>query len=118
MLNDADGFKHIYLATGKTDLRKGIDGMMLIVRDEFELDPVEQGNIFLFCGSRGGIIKALVFEEDGFVLLTKRLTRGRFQWPRNRREVLDLTEEQYHKLMDGFAIEYKSTIEKIKPLYI
>lgn len=118
MLNDATGFKHIYLATGKTDLRKGQDGLLMIIKTEFNLNPFEPGNIFLFCGARSHVIKAMVFEEDGFVLLTKRLIRGRFVWPRNRREVLDITEEQYHQLMDGFAVEYRSAIEKVAPLYL
>lgn len=118
MLNDAAGFSHIYIACGRTDLRKGIDGMLMVIKNEFALDPFESGNIFLFCGNRGDRIKALVFEEDGFVLLYKRLTSGRFQWPKSRREVLDITQEQYHDLMDGFAIEYTSTIQKIRPDYV
>lgn len=118
MLNDATGFKHAYVATGKTDLRKGQDSLLMIIKNEFNLDPFEDGNIFLFCGTRGHVIKAIVFEGDGFTLLTKRLLRGHFQWPRNRREVLDITEEQYRDLMDGFSIEYTSTIEKIRPLYV
>ncbi len=118
MLNDATGFKHIYLAAGKTDLRKGQDSLMMIIKNEFKLNPFESGNIFLFCGTRSHVVKAMVFEEDGFVLLTKRLMRGHFIWPRNKREVLDITEEQYHQLMDGFAIEYRSAIEKVTPLYL
>lgn len=114
MLKDAVGFKHVYLATGKTDLRKGQDGLLMIIQNEFKLDPFEPGNIFLFCGTRNHIIKAIVFEEDGFVLLTKRLLRGRFQWPRDRREVMDITEEQYQDLLDGFAVEYYSSIKRIE----
>ena len=118
MLNDAVGFKHIYLATGKTDLRKGQDSLLMIIKSEFKLDPFESGNIFLFCGTRNHVIKALVFEGDGFVLLTKRLINGHFQWPRNRREALDISEEQYHQLMDGFALEYQSSINPITAFYI
>lgn len=116
MLNDATGFEHVYVATGRTDLQKDQDRLMTIIKNEFELNPFESGNIFLFCGSRDHVIKTLVFEDDGFVLLTKRLLRGRFQWPRNAKEVLEITEEQYHKLMDGFAVEYRSTIEKTNHL--
>ena len=47
MLNDATGFKHIYLAAGKTDLRKGQDSLMMIIKNEFKLNPFESGNIFL-----------------------------------------------------------------------
>jgi transposase len=118
MLKDASGFKHVYLAAGKTDLRKGQDSLLMIIKNEFELDPFESGNIFMFCGTRNHVIKALVFEEDGFVLMTKRLIRGRFQWPRDRHEVMEITEEQYRSLMDGFAVEYRSTIVKIDQFYL
>ena len=118
MLRDATGFNHVYIAAGKTDLRKGQDGLIAIIKNEFNLNPFEAGDIFMFCGARNHVIKALVFEEDGFVLLTKRLLRGRFQWPRNKQEVMEISEEQYHKLMDGFAVEYHSTIKKMNQFYI
>lgn len=53
MLNDADfsQFKHVYIFVGKTDLRKGIDGLATLVKQKFSLDPFQPGNLFLFCGS-------------------------------------------------------------------
>ena len=63
MLKDAYGFKHVYLAAGRTDLRKGQDSLLMIIKNEFKLDPFESGNIFMFCGTRSHVIKALVFEE-------------------------------------------------------
>ena len=118
MLRDAKGFKHIYIACGRTDLRKGQDSLLMIIRNEFDLNPFESGNLFLFCGRRCRVIKAILFEEDGFVVLTKRLIRGRYQWPMSKKDVLDITQEQYHLLMEGFSIEYTSTIERVKQLYI
>ena len=47
MLNDASGFSKIYLAVGYTDLRKGIDGLAGIVRQQFQLDPFQKNVVFL-----------------------------------------------------------------------
>lgn len=87
MLNDASGFQHVYLCAGYTDLRNGIDGLIAIVTNTFELNPTEEGSIFLFCGRKTDRIKALLFEGDGWLLCYKRLTGyGRFQWPRSVQE--------------------------------
>ena len=71
MLNDADfsQFKHVYIYVGKTDLRKGIDGLATLVKQKFSLDPFQPGNLFLFCGSSNRKMKGLVW-EDGFLLMT------------------------------------------------
>ena len=68
----------MFLATGFTDLRRGIDGLAAIVQQQFELDPFTN-TLFLFWGRRWGRIKALDWEGDGFVLLYKRLESGSFQ---------------------------------------
>ena len=69
MLNDATGFQKIFLACGYTDLRYGIDGLSTMIKNHFGLDPFQPGTIFLFCGRRTDRIKALVWDEDGFLLL-------------------------------------------------
>lgn len=63
MLNDATCFEHIYIALGYTDLRSGIDRIVAIIKNDFELDPYDKESIFLFCGRRTDRIKAIVFEE-------------------------------------------------------
>ena len=68
MLSDFTGAERIYIACGYTDLRKSIDGLALIVQKNFELDPFSN-SLFLFCGRRCDRIKALYWEDDGFVLL-------------------------------------------------
>ena len=70
MLNDASGFKHIYLCAGYTDLRKGIEGLISIVSATFGLDPTDAGSIFLFCGRRNDRMKALLYQgKTGTVLI-------------------------------------------------
>ena len=80
MLNDADisHFRHVYVFVGKTDLRKGIDGLSALVKQKFQLNPFQTGNLFLFCGSSNRKIKGLLWEEDGFLLLYKQAGSGRF----------------------------------------
>lgn len=48
MLNNATGFKKIYLATGFTDLRRGIEGLASIVKFQFNLDPYDKDTLFCF----------------------------------------------------------------------
>lgn len=66
MLNDASGFKRIYIACGQTDLRRGIEGLATMIRFQFKLDPYDKDTLFLFCGkriieSRGSSGKAMDF---------------------------------------------------------
>ena len=114
MLNNASGFDKIYLATGFTDLRKGIDGLASMIQQEFQLDPF-QNVLFLFCGRRTDRIKALLWEGDGFVLLYKRLESGRFQWPRSANEAKAITPTQFRWLTEGLAIEQPKAVQKVYP---
>ena len=111
MLSDFTGAEHIYIACGYTDLRKGIDGLALVVQKNFELDPF--GNsLFLFCGRRCDRIKALYWEGDGFVLLYKRLERGRFQWPRTKEQALAVSAQQFRWLMEGLAVDQPKALKR------
>ena len=111
MLNDFTGSK-IYLACGYTDLRRGIDGLATIVEQQFQLDPYSDA-LFLFCGRRTDRIKALYWEGDGFLLLYKRLEKGKFQWPRNESEAISITPQQYRWLMEGLSIQQPKAHRKI-----
>ncbi|MBQ1327878.1 MAG: IS66 family insertion sequence element accessory protein TnpB [Lachnospiraceae bacterium] len=117
MLNDAT-YSHIYIAAGYTDLRRGIDGLVAIIKNDFNLDPYDQDSIYLFCGRRTDRIKAIVFEGDGHILLYKRLVDGKFQWPRSPEDVNKITLQQYRWLMDGLAIEQKKVIKHKTPSLI
>ena len=88
MLNDGTGFKKVYIATGFTDLRRGIDGLARIIRFQFYLDPYDKNTLFLFCGRRTDRIKGLLWEGDGFLRLYKRIENGDFRWPRTKDEDL------------------------------
>ena len=101
MLKDAECFTHIYLRTGRTDMRLGIDGLLAVIGGQMELDPTEPGSIFLFCGHKKDRIKALIFEGDGWLLCYKRLTGDcSYQWLRDESEAGKLTKQQFRWLME------------------
>jgi transposase len=87
-------------------MRKSIDGLAACAQQTFGLDPTSNA-LFLFCGRRRDRIKALYWEGDGFVLLYKRLSGGRFQWPRSQEEAMRITWQQFRWLMEGLSIEQK-----------
>ena len=114
MLNDLSKDTQVYLVTGYTDLRRGIDGLAAIVQGNLDLDPFSKA-LFLFCGRRCDRIKGLIWEGDGFLLLYKRLDNGKFQWPRSETEALMLTPQQTRWLLEGLKIEQPKAIREGKP---
>lgn len=60
MLGDITVADEIYVICGYTDMRNGIDGLIAVVNGTFGLYPTEEGSIFLFCGRKTDLIKALV----------------------------------------------------------
>lgn len=116
MFKEGLGITKIYIACGYTDLRYGVDGLAALVQYQFNLNPFDEGTIFLFCGKRSDRIKALLWEGDGFLLLYKRLANGRFRWPRTKEEMKSMTAEQYQRLMTGFSID--PSIRKSDARYI
>lgn len=101
MLEDAAGIRRVVLACGTVDLRKGIDGLAMIIGDKYKQNPFEKGTLFLFCGRRSDRCKGLLWMGNGFLLLYKRFEDGRLSWPRNKEEAAELTEEQFQHLMLG-----------------
>ena len=104
MLSDFTGADHVYIACEYTDLRRGIDGLAELVRQQFRLDPFSN-TLFLFCGRKRDRIKALYWEGNGFLLLYKRLEQGVYQWPRSESEARELTPQQYRWLMEGLKVD-------------
>ena len=111
MLGDISKAEHIYIACGYTDMRKSIDGLAAIVQQNFNLDPFAN-SLFLFCERSSTKMKVLYWEGDGFVLLYKRLKNGKFVWPRNKDEVMKITDQQFRWLLEGLKIEQPRTIKK------
>jgi transposase len=72
----------VFLATGATDMRLGMDGLAALARSRLGLDPLS-GHLILFRNRRGDRLKILVWDRSGFWVLYKRLEKGTFSWPRS-----------------------------------
>jgi transposase len=91
----------IYVRPGKTDLRKQINGLSVMVGQEMELDPFS-GALFLFCNGPRRLLKILYWDRTGFAMWQKRLEKGlRFPWPRDRGEVQRIGRRQLRMLLSG-----------------
>ena len=82
MLKCMEHLDSIYVACGPTDLRKNVDGLSILVKQSFGLDPFSK-SLFLFCNGSRNRLKALVWDKNGFIMLYKRLdgAGARFSWP-------------------------------------
>ena len=98
-------FSKIVIAVGRTDMRRGVDGLSAVVRLKYGLDPLEKGTLFLFCGIRRDRIKGLMWTGDRFIMLYIRLAEGRFSWPRTADEARNVTGEEFMRLMDGYSMD-------------
>jgi transposase len=95
----------IWLASEPVDMRRGHDGLMAIIRNEWRMDPFG-GHLFAFVGKRRDRIKVLVWDQGGFLLLYKRLERGRFRMPAVEAEArtVRLDGTQLTMLLDGIDL--------------
>jgi transposase len=83
----------VWLATGVTDMRRGMNGLSLQVQEAFRRDP-HAGDLYVFRGRRGDLIKILWHDGLGLSLYAKRLERGRFIWPSPAGGVVAITPAQ------------------------
>jgi len=98
---------HIWLACGQTDLRRGFDGLASLAQNHLGKDPFS-GQLFVFRGRRGDLIKVLCWDGQGLCLFAKRLERGRFVWPQAKDGAVCLTPAQLSMLLEGIDLPARS----------
>jgi transposase len=88
-------------------MRKQINGLMVLVKNSFALDPFSEA-LFVFCNRERNRIKILEWDTDGFWLYFKRLERGRFRWPaEGAGQTMVLTSEELACLIGSAKLEKK-----------
>jgi transposase len=92
----------VWLAVGRTDMRRGMNGLALQVQQMLKRDP-HGGDLYIFRGRRGDLIKILWHDGLGMSLYAKRLERGRFIWPSPADGVVSITPAQLAYLLEGIV---------------
>lgn len=90
----------VWLAGGITDMRRGMNGLTLQVQQGLGRDP-HAGDLFVFRGRRGDLIKVLWHDGIGLSLYAKRLEAGRFIWPAPADGAVAISAAQLGYLLDG-----------------
>lgn len=102
----------IYLACGATDMRRGFDGLAVMVQEVLAQNP-HSGALFAFRGKRGDLIKLLWWDGQGLCLFAKRLEKGRFVWPISATGTVSMTTAQLAMLLEG--IDWRAPIRSWRP---
>ncbi len=92
----------VFLHRDAVDGRKHINGLAALVEQAMGRDPLSP-TVFAFSNRRRDRVRLLLWERNGFWLLTKRLEQDRFKWPATA-TVVELTTEQLHWLLDGIDL--------------
>jgi transposase len=94
---------HIWLATQATDLRKSFDSLAELVRQQLAGDPLS-GQLFIFRNKRADRVKLLYWDEDGFVIIYKRLEAGTFRFPQTEAAGVQIRAADLQMLLDGIDL--------------
>jgi transposase len=90
----------VWIATGHTDMRRGMNSLALLVQEALKRDP-HGGDLYVFRGKSGKLIKVVWHDGLGMSLYAKRLERGRFIWPSMSGEAVTITAAQLGYLLEG-----------------
>jgi len=71
----------IFMSVKPVDMRKGFDGLMAIISNEWQED-IFSGHLFVFLGRSRSLVKVLHWDRGGLVLYSKRLEKGLFIRPK------------------------------------
>jgi transposase len=90
----------VWLAAGVTDMRRGMNSLALLVQQSLGRDP-HAGDLYVFRGKRGDLLKVLWHDGVGMSLYAKRLERGRFIWPTPAGGSVAISAAQLGYMLDG-----------------
>ncbi len=104
----------VYLAGGVTDLRKSIDGLAVLVKEAFKLDPFST-SFYVFCNRKRDKLKILQWQHNGFWLYYRRLEKGKFRWPDEKKtKMVQISRRELNWLLDGLPLKQQSAHPEVR----
>lgn len=108
-----DAHTRVYIAAQPIDFRRQIDGIALAVQETLQLNPFST-HLFVFRNRQQDKLKLLYWHHNGYVLLYKRLERGRFIWPAlDAEHPLCVGVRELHALLEGSDISQLPHVQKL-----
>lgn len=91
----------ILIATQPADFRQGIDGLAALCQQRLHCEP-RSGTLFVFINRNKTMVRALAYENNGFWLMTKRLSKGKFSgWPTVNSVMTPMDAKHLRQLLSG-----------------
>lgn len=90
----------VWIATGHTDMRRGMRSLALTVQESLKRDP-RGGDLYTFRGRSGDLVKILWHDGFGMSLYAKRLDRGKFIWPSASNGAVSISAAQMAYMLAG-----------------
>jgi transposase len=104
----------ILVATTPVDLRKSIDGLAALV--DLQLgERALSGAMFVFVNRRRSALKLLVWDHGGFVLVYKKLERGRFRLPHVDGDRVNVTPAELAAIFEGIDLSKARRLRRWEP---
>ena len=100
MISISDEIK-IMVCTQPIDMRKQINGLIILVVETLKQDP-QSKQMFLFYGKSKDKIKAILWDNNGFVLLYKKLEKEKFVFPQHIHSPIEINNDLLQALLRGF----------------
>lgn len=90
----------ICIATAPVDFRRGIDGLAALCQ-QLQQNP-RSGTLYAFINRSKTMIRLLVYESNGYWLMTKRLSRGKYHgWPKLDQPIRTCEAKQLRQLLSN-----------------
>ena len=104
----------ILLARDPVDFRKAIDGLAAVCEVHLGEEPLD-GTLYVFTNKRRTGLKALIWTRGGFLMLYKKLEKGRFRWPPLDADRGTLSPAELAALMEGIDLSRARRLSRWNP---